>query len=132
MYAALQWCAHNYQQVAEEVRSLLGATPFSMPADVSVFQNPQTRQTFEQYWGVASAPAQERYKFVKMAWDLLGSDFGARHAQYEKFYGGPPHIMDLYSYFNCPWAERRAAVERILQEMSIEGAATGLQRPAAE
>jgi 4-hydroxyphenylacetate 3-monooxygenase len=52
-----------------------------------------------------------------MAWDLLGSDFAGRHAQYEKFYGGPPHIMDLYSFFNCPWNERRAAVDQIVKEM---------------
>jgi 4-hydroxyphenylacetate 3-monooxygenase len=25
---------------------------------------------------------------MRMAWDFLGSEFGNRHAQYEKFYGG--------------------------------------------
>ena len=132
LYSALQWCAHNYHEVAEEVRSLLGAAPFALPADISVFENPQTRGTFEKYWELSSTPAQARYKFVKMAWDLLGSDFAGRHGQYEKFYGGPPHIMDLYSFFNCPWTDRRAAIERILDEMSIEDSAVEQQRPAAE
>ena len=62
------------------------------------------------------ASADERYKFIKMAWDLLGSEFAGRHTQYEKFYGGPPHIMDLYSFFNCPWGERRAAVDQIIKD----------------
>jgi 4-hydroxyphenylacetate 3-monooxygenase len=132
LYAALQWCAHNYHEVAEEVRSLMGAAPFSLPADTSVFQNAQTRQTFEKYWGLSAIPAEQRYKFVKMAWDLLGSDFAGRHTQYEKFYGGPPHIMDLYSFFNCPWAERRAAIDRILDDMNIEDGAIAQRRPAAE
>src|SRR5258708_18907551 len=117
LYAALQWCASNYAQVAEEVRSLMGAGPFLLPADTSVFDNPQTRQTFEKYWSLPTAAADDRYKFVKMAWDLLGSDFAGRHAQYEKFYGGPPHIMDIYSFFNCPWNERRAAVHQIVRVM---------------
>ena len=132
LYAALQWCANNYAQVAEEVRSLMGAGPFLLPADPSVFDNPQTRQTFEKYWSLPTASADERYKFVKMAWDLLGSDFAGRHAQYEKFYGGPPHIMDLYSFFNCPWNERRAAVDQIVKEMGSADDLTARRKSAAE
>lgn len=117
LYAVLQWCASNYAQVAEEVRSLMGAGPFLLPANTSVFNNPETRSKFETYWGLPTASAEERYRFIKMAWDLLGSGFAGRHSQYEKFYGGPPHIMDLYSFFNCPWKERRAAVDAILADM---------------
>jgi 4-hydroxyphenylacetate 3-monooxygenase len=131
LYAALQWCASNYQQIAEDVRALMGAGPFLLPADISVFDNPQTRLAFEKYWALPTTPAGERYKFVKMAWDLLGSDFAGRHTQYEKFYGGPPHIMDLYSFFNCPWSERRAAVDKVLMDMDIPEKAPG-RRSAAE
>ncbi|AMN40165.1 4-hydroxyphenylacetate 3-hydroxylase family protein [Rhodoplanes sp. Z2-YC6860] len=121
LYAALQWCASNYAALAEEVRSLMGAGPFLLPADTTVFENPETRRTFETYWELPSASADERYRFIKMAWDLLGSEFAGRHTQYEKFYGGPPHIMDLYSFFNCPWQERRAVVDRILTDMGSVG-----------
>jgi len=117
LYAALQWCAANYHLLAEEVRALMGAGPFLLPADLSVLDNPDTRRTFEKYWSLPTAAARERYKFIKMAWDLLGSDFAGRHTQYEKFYGGPPHIMDLYSFFNCPWSERCDTVDRILSDM---------------
>jgi 4-hydroxyphenylacetate 3-monooxygenase len=41
LYAALQWCAHNYFQVAEEVKCLLGAGPFLLPADVGKSAFPQ-------------------------------------------------------------------------------------------
>ena len=129
LYAALQWCATNYQQIAEEVRALMGAGPFLLPADLSVLDNPQTREIFEKYWSLPTAAARERYKFVKMAWDLLGSDFAGRHTQYEKFYGGPPHIMDLYGFFNCPWNERRAAVDQILKDMDA-GDDAGMGRPS--
>lgn len=131
LYAALQWCANNYHQIAEEVRALMGAGPFLLPANTSVFDNPETRRTFEKYWVLPTASADERYKFVKMAWDLLGSEFAGRHTQYEKFYGGPPHIMDLYSFFNCPWGERRAAVDQILKDMDIADGG-GRRRSTAE
>ena len=118
LYATLQWCAHNYYQVSEDVKSLLGAGPFIMPADSAVLSDPDTRRTFEAFWHAPGAPAPERYRFVKMAWDLLGSDYGGRHTQYERFYGGPPHIMDLYSYQATPWPARRATVDRILDDMA--------------
>jgi 4-hydroxyphenylacetate 3-monooxygenase len=120
LYAALQWCATNYHLLAEEVRALMGAGPFLLPADLSVLDNPQTRPVFERYWGLPGTTARERYKFIKMAWNLLGSDFAGRHTQYEKFYGGPPHIMDLYSFFNCPWDERRDGVDHILHDMDAD------------
>ena len=85
---------------------------------------------FYRRHGDGAGPADERYKFIKMAWDLLGSEFAGRHTQYEKFYGGPPHIMDLYSFFNCPWSERPAAVDRIIQDMEAGALATE-ERPSA-
>jgi 4-hydroxyphenylacetate 3-monooxygenase len=89
------------------------------------------RQTFEKYWRVPTASADERYKFVKMAWDLLGSEFAGRHTQYEKFYGGPPHIMDLYSFFNCPWTERRTAVDQIIKDMGAAEDSVAARKEAA-
>jgi 4-hydroxyphenylacetate 3-monooxygenase len=29
----------------------------------------------------------------RMAWDFLGTEFGNRHAQYEKFYGGASFLV---------------------------------------
>jgi len=129
LYAALQWCAASYHQIAEEVRALMGAGPFLPPANPSVFENPDTRQMFDKYWTLPGTPAADRYKFVKLAWDFLGSAFASQHTQYEKFYGGPPHIMDLYSFFNCPWGERRAALDRVINDVS---SANRQQKPAAE
>jgi 4-hydroxyphenylacetate 3-monooxygenase len=132
LYATLQWCAHNYYQVAEDVKSLMGAGPFLLPGDISTLQDPRFRRTFDEMWQLPGADAIERYKFVKMAWDLLGSDFAGRHTQYERFYGGPPHIMDLYSFFNCPWNERRSTVDRILAEMDAALPPIGKSSAAAE
>jgi len=120
LYAGLQWCAHNYHQIAEEVRLLLGAGPFMMPADDSILEEGGAHDVFEENWKLPTVSASERYRFVRMAWDLLASDFAGRHQQYERFYGGPPHIMDLYSFWHAPWAERRESVRNILDDMVQE------------
>lgn len=118
LYAALQWCAHSYYEIAERVREMLGAGPFQLPANASVLEEGPLRETYLENWYSPGSDAEERYKFVKMAWDLLGSDYAGRMTQYEKFYGGPPHIMDMYSFWNCPWAERRETIDEILSDMA--------------
>jgi len=57
MYAALQWCTTTYYHLAEEVRELLGAGPFQMPADISVVTNAAMREAFEPYSAVLGQSA---------------------------------------------------------------------------
>jgi 4-hydroxyphenylacetate 3-monooxygenase len=122
LYAALHWCANNYYELADTVKELLSAGPFQLPADASVFEDDDLKNAFEANFDAPGAPAVHRFKFVKMAWDLLGSEFGARHTQYERFYGGPPFMNDMYSFWNAPWDERRACVDRILADMELPAA----------
>jgi len=117
LYSTLHWCANNYYQLAEDVRTLLGGNPFIMPADASILDDSETGPIFDEMWRIPNAASRERYLFNRMAWDLLGSEFASRHTQYERFYGGPPHVMNMYNFMQCPWAERQALVNGIVQEM---------------
>lgn len=119
LYAALHWCSNNYASLAEQVRELLSAGPFQIPADISVFDDEALTAAFLENWATPGAGPVDRYKFVKMAWDLLGSDFASRHTQYERFYGGPPFINDMYNYRCAPWAERDSLIDEILDDMKI-------------
>lgn len=121
MYAALHFCIGNYSTICEEVRELLGGGPFQMPADFSVLTDPKMRKTFETYWSIPGQSAVERMKFLKLAWDLLGSDFAGRHAQYEKFYAGPPQVQGLYSLHLAPWAELDKILDGTLGSYDIPG-----------
>ena len=40
-----------------------------------------------------SADAKTRVATLRMLWDFLGTEFGSRHAQYEKFYGGASFLV---------------------------------------
>jgi len=128
VYASMQWSTHNYYQVAETVRDLFGAAPFQMPADNSFADHPALRATFDRYWLSAGASAMDRYSFMKMVWDLLGSDFGARQNHYERFYGGPAHMNEMYNFWTFDWNDRRAVVDDILDRFPFPNAS----REAAE
>jgi 4-hydroxyphenylacetate 3-monooxygenase len=114
VYAALHWCTNNHAEICDIVRELMGAGVFQMPADATVFDNPETRETFETYWSVPGQSATDRMKLTKLAWDLLGSDFAGRHMQYEKFYAGPAFVMNSYSYLSGPWQDWTEPVDALM------------------
>ncbi len=119
LYAALHWTSNNYCEIAETVRELLSAGPFQIPADASLFEDAELAEIFEKNWSAIGAGSSERFKFIKMAWDLLGSDFAGRHTQYERFYGGPPFLNDMYNYTWAPWPDRRSLVDRVLGDIEL-------------
>jgi 4-hydroxyphenylacetate 3-monooxygenase len=121
VYAALHWCSNHYAEICDIVRELMGAGVFQMPADGSVLEDETLRQTFETYWSGPNQPAAERMKLLNLAWDLLGSDFAGRHAQYEKFYAGPGFVMNSYSHGAAPWDEWTGAADELLASIAMPG-----------
>jgi 4-hydroxyphenylacetate 3-monooxygenase len=119
LYAALHWCTNNYHQLGETVRELLGAGPFQMPADSSFLSDQRLRGIFDQYWTSGGAGAVDRLKFMKLAWDYLGSELALRHNQYEKFYAGPQFVHTFYNFNNCPWEERKRPIEEMMTAMRV-------------
>jgi 4-hydroxyphenylacetate 3-monooxygenase len=114
VYGALHWCTNNHAEICDTVRELIGAGVFQMPADASVLADDKLRDTFEAYWSVPGQSAADRMKLLNLAWDLLGSDFAGRHAQYEKFYAGPAFAMNSYSYLDGSWDQWAGSVDELL------------------
>ncbi len=119
MYAALAWCTDNYGEICSIVRELCGGGVFQMPADSSVLDDPELRKTFETYWRTPTQSSVERMKLFKLAWDMLGSEFGGRHLQYEKFYAGPAFLVRGYSYREAPWARFDSIVDALMNQYDV-------------
>ena len=114
MYSAIYFATQQYDHICAKVRELLGGGVLQMPADVSVMDNPETRATFEELWDMSSASALDRYKVMKLAWDILGTDFAGRHTQYERFYMGPAFVVRIHNGRECPWGEFDATLDGLL------------------
>jgi 4-hydroxyphenylacetate 3-monooxygenase len=61
----------------------------------------------------AMAP-DERVKFLKAAWDAVGSEFASRHLQYEMFYAGAPFVTAAHSFRTFDWDGATGAVDALL------------------
>jgi 4-hydroxyphenylacetate 3-monooxygenase len=58
--------------------------------------------------------ARERMALMRMAWDFVGTEFGNRHQQYEKFYGGASYIVKMNMFRNYDFKRAGALVDRAL------------------
>jgi 4-hydroxyphenylacetate 3-monooxygenase len=119
MYAALNWCTENHSMIIEMLRELMGGGVFQMPADVSVMENPELRQKFEQFWATPFMESFDRMKLYRLAWDLVGSEFAGRHTSYEKFYAGSFFVVRNHSHREAPWDEFHAIADRQLDAMEV-------------
>ena len=58
--------------------------------------------------------AYERMKFLKLAWDAVGSEFASRHVQYEMFYAGAEYVAHGHSYRTYDWERAQALVDQMI------------------
>lgn len=97
----------------------MGGGVFQMPANVNIVEDEAMKSVFDEYWSTLDQTALTRMKLFKLAWDLLGSEFAARHDQYEKFYVGASFIVRNYNFSNAPWDEFEALADDIMDEYDV-------------
>jgi 4-hydroxyphenylacetate 3-monooxygenase len=93
LYSVMALQSELNGRMLETIRELAGAAMITLPSSVRDLDNPETAADMERYMQSASTPARERVALMRMAWDFLGTEFGNRHAQYEKFYGGASFLV---------------------------------------
>jgi 4-hydroxyphenylacetate 3-monooxygenase len=114
LYAVMALQSENNPRMIEIIRELTGAAMISMPSSVKDLDSPVTAADVERYMGSSKAGARERIALMRMAWDFIGSEFGNRHQQYEKFYGGASFIVKQNMYRNYDFKRATDLVERAL------------------
>jgi 4-hydroxyphenylacetate 3-monooxygenase len=67
-----------------------------------------------------NADARTRIKLMRLIWDFLGSEFGSRHQQYEKFYGGPSFVAKQNLYRNFNFKRATGLVDKALGLPAVE------------
>ncbi|MGE4167923.1 MAG: 4-hydroxyphenylacetate 3-hydroxylase family protein [Xanthobacteraceae bacterium] len=117
MYATMAWTTRVFPQLMEIVRRLLGSHSFQQPADISVFDNEVTAELYSRFTLQPKETAIERYKLMRLAWDLVGSEFASRHTQYEMFYNGAPHVALNRVWHFFRWDKVDPEVDRALKSI---------------
>ncbi len=121
LYTAMMMQSEIYPQMLNLIRELCGGGLIQLPSSVEDFANPDIRADIERYIQSPDYSAQERVKLMKLAWDLVGSEFAGRHDQYEKFYAGAPFIVKMNMYRNYDFAKSQSLVDEALAGYDTTG-----------
>ena len=78
-----------YTRLREVIENVLASALIYLPSHANDFKTPQVRKYLHPYVrGSNNYGAEERVKLMKLMWDSIGTEFGSRHALYERNYFG--------------------------------------------
>lgn len=120
LYGAMSLQAETYPRALHLLRHLSGGGVLQVPSSYKELVNPETGPDVERYVRSTGVSAEERLKLFRLAWDLVGSEFGGRHHQYEMFYAGAPYIAKGYSWRNYGFDEVTNLVDTFMASYDLE------------
>ena len=105
-------------QKAMDALRLIGSSGLIMTPTEADFKNAAIAPYLDRYMqGRDGLPAKDRVRVLKLAWDLLGEQFGSRSLLYEHFFAGDP-INNRLLYWNLPKKNQaQAMAERMIEEI---------------
>ena len=120
LYGAMALQSELNGRMLEIIRELTGAAMITLPSSVHDFESPDTAPDMERYMRSASSDAKDRVALMRLAWDFIGSEFGSRHQQYEKFYGGASFLVKQNVYRSFDFKRATALVDAALNLPPVE------------
>lgn len=101
-------------RAAEVIRQVSGSGLIMTPTEKD-FANPEIAPYVEKYLQGKGVPAKRRVQLFKLAWDMIGEQFGSRQLQYEWFYAGDPYFTRSRFYHSPVVKQHKAMVDKLLQ-----------------
>jgi 4-hydroxyphenylacetate 3-monooxygenase len=126
MYAAQVLTQDLYPRVVNILRELAGGALIMLPSSIRDFSDPALAKIIRTTQRSATLAPEAKVKFMKAAWDAIGSEFGSRHTQYEMFYAGARFVTSGHSYRTFDWPGAKALVDGLLASYDL---ADELERP---
>ena len=120
LYAVMALQSELNPRIVEIARELAGGAMIALPSSVKDFANPEAAADIERYVHSPGFSAKARVRLLKMAWDMIGSEFAGRHQQYEKFYGGASFLVKQNMYRNFDFARAERLVDAALALPDVE------------
>jgi 4-hydroxyphenylacetate 3-monooxygenase len=87
-----------YPAVRSIVEKVVASGLIYLPSHARDFKNPDIDKYLQRYVrGSNGIDYKERIKIMKLLWDAIGSEFGARHELYEMNYAGSHELIRLFA-----------------------------------
>jgi 4-hydroxyphenylacetate 3-monooxygenase len=122
LYSPMAQQSETYPRVLSIIRELAGGGVVQLPSSFRELHDEDCRADMERYVQSPGYPAEERVKFFKLVWDVVGSEFAGRHLQYEMFYGGAPFITKGQAFRAYDFVSAVAEVDGFLDTYDVMSA----------
>jgi len=119
MYSAQVLTQDLYPRIVNTLRDLSGGALIMLPSSIHDFANPQIKKIIDVTQRAAKMGPEEKVKFLKAAWDAIGSEFGSRHTQYEMFYAGARFVTSGHSYRTFDWDGATGMVDGLMDTYQL-------------
>jgi 4-hydroxyphenylacetate 3-monooxygenase len=119
MYSAQVLTQDLYPRVVQTIRDLAGGALIMLPSSVLDFGNPEMAAIIDKTQRSATMQPEQKVKFLKAAWDAIGSEFGSRHTQYEMFYAGARFVTCGHSLRTFDWKNATGLVDSLLASYDL-------------
>jgi 4-hydroxyphenylacetate 3-monooxygenase len=120
MYSAQVLTQDLYPRIVNTLRELSGGALIMLPSSIHDFKDPQLKRIIDVTQRAAKMGPEEKVKFLKAAWDAVGSEFGSRHTQYEMFYAGARFVTTGHSYRTFDWDGATGLVDSLMESYRLE------------
>jgi len=115
-----------YPAVRSIVERVVASGLIYLPSHARDFKNPDIDKYLSKYVrGSNNIEYKERIKVMKMLWDAIGTEFGARHELYEMNYAGSHELVRLFPLFLATGSgtlkEMEALAERAMADYNEDG-----------
>ena len=119
MYSAQVLTQDLYPRVVNTLRDLSGGALIMLPSSIHDFADPHIKKIIDVTQRAAKMGPEEKVKFLKAAWDAIGSEFGSRHTQYEMFYAGARFVTSGHSYRTFDWQGATGMVDGLMDTYQL-------------
>jgi 4-hydroxyphenylacetate 3-monooxygenase len=119
MYSAQVLTQDLYPKVINTIRDLAGGALIMLPSSIRDYDDPMLARIINTTQRAAKMSPEGKVKFLKAAWDAIGSEFGSRHTQYEMFYAGARFVTTGHSYRTFDWAGATGMVDDLMNSYQL-------------
>jgi 4-hydroxyphenylacetate 3-monooxygenase len=119
LYSAQVVTQDLYPRMINDIRKLAGGALIMLPSSFKDFGNPTLAPIIRKTQRSPALDPDAKVKFLKAAWDAIGSEFGSRHTQYEMFYAGAQFVTAGHSFRTYGWTDASRLVDQLLESFSL-------------
>jgi 4-hydroxyphenylacetate 3-monooxygenase len=120
-----------YPAIRNIVEKVVASGLIYLPSNALDFKNPEIDKYLRKYVrGSNGIGYKERIKIMKLLWDAIGSEFGARHELYEMNYSGSHELIRVFQLQQAQGNGVLKAMEALAEQCMADYDENGWKHPA--